>query len=446
MGGAALSNHHPVVYTLFIKACIRCAQLIGLDITWGLGLYSVCQMSFMAICFGYMASWLTVRSGRSARFGWLLAVCAGISLNLGGYSVAMWKDPMFSAALMMLAPMLFDLACLDRNCITARWIALFAFVSMVSVFLRSNGLYVVALLAVVLIALSIFRRLRGGASVGRHAAQNVSKKKPGFAVPIIVLVIVLAAHSVVTGPIYGAMGMYPTPKVESVGVPLNQMARVAALDGAMSDADREFMDSMLCLELYPTTYSPTCTDKLKWSGEFHGEQVGSGEFWSHWISMLIRNPRIYFEAWELQTCGFWTVNVPAVVSYDESIGGGMPRNFGDELQAGWGINAQNLFGTRAAYKLFPYNVWSVPVGIILWTLLYLALAFILMGRKRLLLPLIPSLGLLGTLLIASPIWYWARYGAAVQFLLPFYAFLALLATGYLGPSTYSNMTSSRCRC
>ena len=158
---------------------------------------------------------------------------------------------------------------------------------------------------------------------------------------------------------------------------------------------------------------------------------GGSEFWSHWFSMFMRNPLTYFEAWELQTCGFWTVNVPAVVAYNKNIDSGVPRNFGDELQTGWGINARNVFGSDAAYELFPYDVWSIPIGIILWVILYFAIVFALLGRKRLLFPLIPSFGLLGTLLIASSIWYWPRYGAAVQFLIPFYVFLVLLAAGFV---------------
>ena len=43
-----------------------------------------------------------------------------------------------------------------------------------------------------------------------------------------------------------------------------------------------------------------------------------------------------------------------------------------------------------------------------------------------LLALAPSLGLIATLLLASPIWYWPRYGAAVQFLLPVYLMFFLL--------------------
>lgn len=432
IGEVGLSNHHPVIYTLFIKACMRFAESAGLSITYGLGFYSLCQMSFMALCFGYMADWLSVRTGFGSRFAWFMSVIAGISMNLGGYSIAMWKDPMFSAALMMLAPLLFDLCCLNRRVTTLRWLFLFATMSAVVAFLRSNGAYIVGILAVILLLQSfskIVRSFRYGPSNSlRHARGPKTLPRKGAQLLIVagILFAILVAYGVVTGPIYSAWGVNPAPKVESLGVPLNQMARVAALDGSMSVSDRAFMDEMLDIEQYSATYRPTCIDMLKWDEGFHGESVGSSEFWTHWLSMFLRNPRTYFEAWELQTCGFWTVNIPAAVTNDGNIGGGMPNNFDTNLRDDWGIEPKNLFGSDVAYELLPYNVWSVPIGVLFWLIVYLIVCLTIRGLLAPLLSLVPSVGLLLTLIIASPIWYWARYGAACQFLIPFYLFLFYL--------------------
>lgn len=427
VGGAPLANQHPVVYTLFIKVCIRLMERIGLDITWGCGLYSICQMSFMAICFGYMATWLEVRTGWGHRLGWILAFAAGISHELGGYSVAMWKDPMFSAALMAMSLLVFDIVQFPDRRLSARSTALLAALAVVVIFLRSNGLYVIALVVLVLIggALWGMRRRHGGGAAHRAPSGGCVR----FAVPAVALVAVIAFYGVVTGPLYRALGVYSVPTVESVGVPLNQMARVAALDGSMSERDREYMDELLTSGDYRSQYRPTCTDMLKWSGDFNGALIDNGEFWERWASMLVRNPITYLEAWELQTCGFWTVNVPLAVTFEDNIESGVPRNFGTELQDNWNIQAQNLFGSELAYDLFPYHTWSVPVGIVLWTVLYLALCLILLNVRGFAVSLLPVLGLLATLLIASPIWYWPRYGAAAQFLIPFYVFLLAAACG-----------------
>lgn len=101
--------------------------------------------------------------------------------------------------------------------------------------------------------------------------------------------IAIAASLLITGPIYNALGISPNEKVEGLGVPVNQMARVVAYDGDMSESDKEYMSSLLPLEQYQEVYAPTCTDPLKWNAQFNPEPLTDG-FWSHWLSMLVKIP------------------------------------------------------------------------------------------------------------------------------------------------------------
>lgn len=66
----------------------------------------------------------------------------------------------------------------------------------------------------------------------------------------------------ITGPVYKALNVTPSEKAESIGILLNQMARVAALDGDMTESDKEYLNSILPYESYKTVYTPTCTDNL----------------------------------------------------------------------------------------------------------------------------------------------------------------------------------------
>lgn len=56
--------------------------------------------------------------------------------------------------------------------------------------------------------------------------------------------------------------------------------------------------------------------------------------------------------------------------------------------------------------------------------------FVRCGRGKWVLFLVPSLALVGTLVVVSPIWYWPRYGAALQFLIPLYIAIAVSAFGF----------------
>lgn len=413
LGTQEWSNHFPVAYTLLIKGCLSVASALGMDATAGCAVYSMLQMLLMALTFGYLCRWVTVRVQINGLWGIALAVVLGLMPHIATYSIAMWKDPLFSAALMLLSLLLMDLA-LSRGKVVRQhrsWLPLFALTMLATGLLRSNGVYVAALVCIALLAWFMLSR--------RHHDGAAPLK------PLLCSLIAVAVTVAVTGPLYAAAGVRPTPRAESVGVMLNQMARVAATDGAMTEDDQAYMDSLLPLELYPEAYRPCLTDNLKAHDRFDADALEEG-FFAHWLSMLWQNPRAYFEAWELQTCGFWTINQKAVLESNENVTGGLPRNLkplGNEA----GIHYENKLGSdelRAA--LLPLDEWAVPAGIINWGIAYLAVCLALLGRKRWLVALVPSLGLVLTLLLATPAFYWPRYEAACYFLVPFYVSMVLL--------------------
>lgn len=322
--GSPLSNHHPVAFTLTMKLCIQAASIIGLSHTSGIALYTILQMTFMAICLGYLAVWFIERLGFRKQYVWLIVAIFGISPYIATYSIALWKDPVFSCSICIICVILAD-AVLAREVALSQFqkIAL-CLLSLLAMLFRNNGVYIVLALVLLLVAVSIVSLVR--------------KQSFGYASILLPLFISFAAYLVISGPVYSALHVIPTEKVESLGIPLNQMARVAALNGDMSDSDRAYMDSLLPLGQYKDKYSPTCTDKLKWDSEFNSEPL-SNNFWSHWISMMLRNPKVYLEAWEMQTCGYWTVNVPAAVQSASNIYGGVPRNIYPENNIGHDVSA-----------------------------------------------------------------------------------------------------------
>lgn len=401
--GAPLSNHHPVVFTLAMKLCIQVASIIGLSRTSGIALYTILQMTFMAICLGYLAVWFIERLSVRKQFVWLMVAIFGISPYIAAYSIALWKDPVFSCSICIICVILAD-AVLAREVASSQFqkIAL-CLLSLAAMLFRNNGVYIVLALILLLAAVFIVAYVR---------------KQSFKYVPILIpLCISFAAYLVISGPVYSALHVIPTEKVESLGIPLNQMARVAALNGDMSDSDRTYMDSLLPLEQYKDKYRPTCTDMLKWDPEFNSKPL-SNNFWTHWISMLIRNPKVYFEAWEMQTFGYWTINVPAVVQYTTNIQAGVPRNVNLEYGIGYDITSKNLLSLDSVRNALPLSSYSISGGFVFWILIFACTILILNKKRQWILPILPLLLLYGTLFIASPIWYWPRYIFTAQLALP----------------------------
>lgn len=415
-GLTAYNNHHPFMYTLFIKVCLKVGNIIGSGNTGGCVIYCLAQMGFMAFAFSYLSRWITTRCSLKKHWQLIVVLIFSLSPYIATYSIAMWKDPIFSTSLVLITILLMDFVLSGGKILNTShlWLPMFIVLLLIASFSRNNGIYIVGC---TLLAIGIFWLIK------RHS-ESIKKYAPKTALSCLCVII---CYMAITGPVYKALNVAPSEKVESIGILLNQMARVAALDGDMTESDKEFLNSMLPYESYKTVYTPTCADNLKWNSSFNNEAL-ENDFFKHWFSLLVQNPRVYFESWELQTFGFWAVNqsLPREVG---NISGGVPRNTTSAYVADldvYQINAENKLGHDSLRDVFTQDNYCVPISIILWGLIFLSICLCLSGRKSWLIALIPSLALLATLVIASPIWYWPRYGAAVQFLIPFYIALVVL--------------------
>lgn len=412
LGQLPCSNHFPVAYTALIGACIALAHTLGLSTTTGCALYSLMQTFVMCATYSLMIQWIMQRT-RIARW-WcaILVAVFGLAPYIATYSIALWKDPLFSAAIVVVTVLLFDFVSTSGKIThnSKAWIPMFAICCIIIAFLRSNGLLIDAGVFAALLLCSAKRTT----SLRRAPANAIT------AIPLAAI----ALNLLVTGPIYSAAGIAPAEKAEGYGIPLNQMARVVALDGDMSEADAAYMNELLPFNEYASVYAPTCIDSLKWNSQFNNAALDN-DFLMHWISMGIDNPIVYFESWELQTFGYWTINHPLVLLHNGNINGGVPQMLNSQAEANaYGITIKNYLGDTAERILSRANL-SIPLGWVAWGTTFLAITFFLQGRRRYIIVFVPCLMLVASLLIASPIWYWERYGAALQFLAPFFLALPL---------------------
>ena len=424
MGWNPLSNHHPVAFTMMMGACIKVAGVFGLGPSAGVALLTVLQMACVASTFGYLSIWVTSRLGVSSRWSWLPVALFGLSRYCALYSVALWKDPLFSCCLVLMVIMLADAVMEKDSRSGALRLLVFGVLALGVMLLRNNGLYICAALFVVLAIIEVLGRL------GRISLMGSGSR---LAIP---LGIAIAACLAITGPVYSAMGVVPSEDVESAGIPLAQMARVAALDGDMSESDRSYMNELLPLDRYKEVYHPSFIDPLKWNDDFNSDHLKDG-FWAHWVSMFLRNPSMYFEAWELQTFGFWAPNVKGADGLPENFLMGAPYNLMADGEASAGVGFRNLLAPLGdgVDKAFGLSAWSISGAVVFWLLVFSAVLLVSRGRPRFALPLLPFLLLYGTLFIASPIWYWPRYIVAAQFGLP--VVLVVVARGLLSDDRHS---------
>lgn len=404
LGYSQLDNHFPVMYSLFIRQCIKLGIFLKNDIAFGLAIYSLIQMLFMAFGLSYFIYWLKARVHLKKWIVILLLTIFGTSPYIAQYTIAIWKDPIFSVAFVLATVFLTDMI-LKKNkpdkIIT--FIGLIISLSII-VFIRNNGIYIIyAIILVSLISLS-----------NHNTRINIAQI-------LVVCLIVICSFNYVTGPVYNKWGVTNSDeKVESYGIFIAQMARVVALDGKLSVEDKEYMNRLFPLDEYENVYTPCCIDNLKWNSNFD-KSVLDKDFFKIYFSILRKNPKICFEAWELQTFGFWSINQQFINDYDYNITGAIPRNLTSEYGSGVEeLQIKYVDTDSMRSKLFPCTAKCIPIAYIHWLLI--GLAIFAFGKRDWgkLLCLTPALGLMATLIVATPIYYWPRYGFAQQLLLPLF--------------------------
>ena len=336
------------------------------------------------------------------------------SRYIAQYSVAMWKDPIFSIAVVLVTIWVAEIAYGKKESVGMEvWKMIRLLMALLLMILsRNNGFYIT--LAILVLALLGVLFSRNRKTFGKITA---------------ILVISILCSKVITGPLYTAWGVVQDDeKTESYGIFLTQMARVVVYDGKLSESDRAYMDQILPIEEYATVYKPDCIDSLKWSEHYNGA-VLEHDFFKTYLSILKKNPKICFEAWELQTFGFWSLNQPQVNTFDGNVLAGVLRNVQPDGVGIEGIWTKPVDDNSIWTKIFPYRAKCIPVAYVHWILIGLALFALIRGNWRRLVVLAPALGLMATLIIASPIYYWPRYGLAQQLLLPLFIIMIFVREG-----------------
>lgn len=381
LGDMPWDNHYPVFYSLIVGMCLKIGDLF-LDYNAGVALYSFLQLGTMALIMGRMLEWLRSKGIHKILVYFGLAFFGAVPF-FGNYAIVMWKDPWFCGVMLLLGMFLYDHVVEDRNSfLQKKNLGIYSGMSILMSLLRNNGVYIVILTSLCLLFLY------------RKEIKKVA----------VVTIATVAAVYIVTGPVYMAVFSAENLFVESVGIPLQQMARVVVEKGEVGEEEEEFLNGLMPIEKYQEYYNPFLVDPIKWAPEFHTDYLNAHkeEFFKTWFSLLKDNFGIYVEQYLMGTYGFW------------HIGGDLPYEFVKTEIAGndWGIYQNQFFENHLGYFIQQElgNKYAfLPSGLFVWLLLY---DIVLCWMKRRSIYILPLTGMIGnwlTLMIATPTAFGIRY-------------------------------------
>lgn len=405
-----LSNHHPVVHTLIIGFFYNIGMSLTGDVYFSLALYTIFQMVFMAFAAGFTVRTLQ-KAGINTAFCIITACFYAFMPYNGAYVTTIWKDILFAGNVTVFTASVLGFLIRDKEqkFTISEYFTLVIPYTVSGIFvclLRSNGWY--AFLITLPFLLFTFRH-------------SLKKMIP---IHIVILAIVIFIK-------YPCMEVYEIKQpdfVESLSIPVQQIARVISNGEALTDSQYSKLSCYINIDKITETYTTSVSDGIKnlirESGNEYLE-THKTDFLSLWFSIGSDHPKAYFDAFVDQTVGYWYPDVYYTVGLDEGI---YPNEFGlswqPVLKGSIIIKLKEImFKLQEIIPLYGL-LWSM--GMIFWTILVTVAISLHRKRPANVLIAIPAIAIVITLCMATPVATEFRYSYALFYSLPLYIAAAFI--------------------
>ncbi len=403
LGLIPYSNHHPWVHTLLFGFFYRLGYALTGDMVAAVSAYTIFQMCLLAGSIAYFIS--TLRAYRIRPF--VLFLVTGFYAFIpyhAVFSVTLWKDIPFAAAALLFCCSILRLSI--RGDIDAEHLTIFTISGVMICLFRSNGWY--AYLLALPFLLFGFR------------------KKAKAIYPLLLFTLLCAV--IVKYPVMRAFHVEQPDFIESVSIPMQQITAVICNDRALTAEETALIEEVVDLTYIHELYNPGFADNIK-------ELVRAGnqdylvahkkEFFDLWLHLGLRYPGDYLTAYIRQTYGYWYPDSFYLVAEAEGVSAtdlGVSHTplIGGPLVIKGKEIAIKLGGMVPIYG----TLWSM--GVACWVLLFSICTVVIRGESYKLICYLPSVTLLLTVLVATPVATEFRYVYFMVLCLPFYLMTAML--------------------
>ena len=392
------SNHTTVYHTYIIKACIEIGKKLFGNNTAGIATFNVVQILFMAFCFAYIIALLYKMHAPKWILIAVLLYYAIIPYHIF-YSTSVNQNAMFGAATVLLTALLVQIMNSRESCRQIRLLAVGYFIISICFCLFRTNAYYAYCLFVFCLVLCLARLFICSHKSGKCSRWTLYKY---FGLLTLSLVVV-GICSILRGPMIRHLNVRQVDTVESLSIPIQQIARTIYDGKELSEEQRELLNNVVDLDQIPATYTSWISDPMKDLIRDRGNQdyisQHAGEFLHLWVILGFQYPGEYAKAWVDQTAGYWSLNTCSIDYYQDKVFTLEDYNIKGNIRSAF-LNSvwdeyTYMFNHVYFLRLF------LCVGIQVW--LMLILFFVNTLNHKNILWLIPILGLWITLLIAVPV-------------------------------------------
>lgn len=394
-----LNDNHTFGYTFFFGILWKFGMFICNDMTLATALYTIIQMFLMSLIYNFSIKYFYDK-GLNKIYCIFLYILFAFNPLHAYYSITIWRDILFSGALLLLVISLFEIVNSNFK-LKIRYIILFVISVLAVMFFRNNGIYVYLFILPFLFILTKNNKL--------------------FMRSMYIMLLIM--YFVIKGPIYNVVGVEKGKTTEAFSIPLQQISRVISLNRRIDKDTLKELNEFLDTKSAKTAYVPYISDSIKAITNNENLSENGMEFINAWLKLFIKYPGDYLDAYLSQTLGYWFPNTMYWTVGTFRTEGRFETEpvYNTNYIGNVGANIIDSFDTQRVP--FFILVWSV--GLQFYILLFATVIAIYNKKGKYLLCYIPIWGLWLSIMVATPVFCELRYVYSLFLTVPFLLIISL---------------------
>lgn len=374
------SDFHTFGHTWFFGVFFHIGKIIFNNLNSAVAFSNIIQMLCISTLFSISLRYL-YNKGLSRKICLLIAFIYGFTPLFGHYSVTLWRDVMFGTAFVPLFISLYDFV--TNKKINKGNIILFIISVLIIMFFRNNGIYIfIFTIPFIIICLKDKRKIMS-----------------------IICTILVVFYFVIKGPVFDYFNVAKSKTAEAFSIPLQQMARVIALDYNVDQDDEVFLKKLWEYDKVASSYKSITSDPIKAITNNDVLKNDKKEFVKTYLNLLVKYPRVYIEAYMMETIGYWYPDIIYWATGGESQGMFEEEKvYSEPLTPDW----YNTIIDASSSRNIPLSniFWSVGL---MFIFLLISTFTTLFYNKKILLCYVPLFGLWLSIMASTPVFCELRY-------------------------------------
>ena len=387
------TNSHPFYHTMLLKLFLSLGLALFGNMNAAVATYMVFQICFMALSFAFAV--MTMKEIGAPKWSVivLIAFFALMPYHIA-YSITLWKDVIFGGFVLLFTLFLYRIL---KEVGDGKWNMLGLVLSGLGFCLfRSNGWF--AFVGVTLLFLLLFK--------GQH------KKL------VLVMAAIIVVSFVLKHPVLKILDVAQPDMTESLSIPIQQVARDVVENKDFTEEQYRLLNQLADVERIPETYLWYISDPMKELMREKDYQQALSEHKADYIklyfSRLVKHPWTYVKAWVDQTKGYWNSGYPYWIwcLYTD----GSDIGIYNTIHSGMMNKMVNSYISHSSKYQVVKPFYSI--GSFVWCILLFLYVSIIKKDKVLALMTIPTLMIILSLLVATPVFSEFRYAYSVFCTMP----------------------------